>query len=330
MKKRDKYSSTAITHAVALIAAMELAGCSLQSAYTAGATLSLPQAATLQPGEAVHLLLRLEVIVDGGVFSVEHKWHCDHERHFSMGDGKWHLQYVPSQTRFVRRINLENALFVGLPDCPGGTAAHVDSRPDLRVLLIKTPDDPEVALQVKNDVMLHGTKYPRVKYVEVTRSSPQIADSLATQEETELLNRLKAFNYQSVYGTRFMREDWGRSPALRGTLEQFDNVTIAPPDKRHFAVSEFSGFSDLRSLRPRSDYVSFKFDGDAWVIDEISPYHHVQVYRRAAPRTKGLLQGSPFVVKYKDVRTGTLERTQQIYDPSNGWLIVVGTVGFIF
>lgn len=313
-----------------LLAAFVSAGCTTGAMYVAGATMALPQAATLHPDESLHLQLTLEIIVDGEVYSVEHKWHCDNERHFSMGDGKWHLQYASSETKFVRRIDRENALFVRLPNCPGGTAKSVNTHPDLPVMLIKTANDPEVAVEVKNDASLHGTKYPRIKRIEVTSADSQVRDTQHSPDELQLLNKLKAFDYQSVYGRLYQRTDWERSNSLRGTLGDLTAIAIGPPSKRYLGISEFDGFAEYCSQQCKSNYVSFKFDGSAWVINETDPYHRVGIYRRAAQRTNKLIAKSPFFVEYKGVRTGTLERTQQIYDPSNGWLIDVRTTNFLF
>lgn len=298
--------------------------------YVAGASMALPQAATLSPDEPLHLQLKLEIYIGGEVYSVEHKWHCDHQRHFSMGDGKWHLQYSPSETRFVRRIDHENALFVRLPNCPGGTGRSVNTHPDLPIMLIKTANDPEIAIEVKSDASLHGTMYPRVKRIEVTQATPQAMDTEHSPEELQLLNQLTAFRYEQIYGRLFQRTDWVRSNTLRGTLHGLNAIAVAPPSKRFLGISEFEGFSEYCSQQCKSQYVAFKFDGSAWVIDEIEPYHRVRIYRRAAPRTKTLLPKSPFIVEYKGVRTGTLERSQQIYDNDNGWLIDIRSTSFLF
>jgi hypothetical protein len=312
-----------------LLAAITSTGC-MTGTYIAGSSMALPQAAALQPDEPLHLQLKLEIYVGSEVYSVEHKWHCDHQRHFSMGDGKWHLRYSLSETRFVRRIDNENAVFVRLPNCPGGTGRSINAHPDLEVMLIKTADDPAIAVEVKNDASLHGTMYPRVKHVEVTYAAAQAMDTRHSPEELQLLNQLAAFRYERIYGRLFQRTDWERSNTLRGTLHGLNAIAVASPSKLFLGISEFDGFSEYCSQQCKSQYVSFKFDGSAWVIDEIEPYHRVRIYRRAAPQTKALLPKSPFVVEYKGVRTGTLERSQQIYDPNNGWLIDVRTTSFLF
>lgn len=306
-----------------------LTGCSVQSAYVAGAAATLPQAATLKAGDAIHLHLMLEVVVDGNAFVTEHKWHCSHKRDYSMGDGKWHLHYVPSQYKFVRFIDERKAIFVGLPECPGGTAGLITARPEFPVFLVRSPDDPIEAIQVKNDVTLHGTKWPRIKFAEVVRADSGVEDTPRSVNEARLIEKLEGFHYESYYGRRYSQDAWMLAPLLSSRLRQLGSVTVAPLDKR-YATNQFDGFREFLAMRPRNDYISLKFDDGAYVIDEIDPYHHVRVYRRSAARSAGLNPKSLHSFRYKDVKTGALGREQQVFDPATGWLLNIDKVGLLF
>lgn len=317
----------AVFMASVITCSLSLSGC-MSTMYVGGATMNLPQAATLQPADPLHLQLKLEVVLNNSVFNIQHNWYCNHERHFSMGDGKWHLSYFPSQVSFVRQLTPEAAVYVGLPDCPGGSAGLLPTDPKVIAMLVN-PSDPEFAIKLSDDVSLSGTGHPMLRHIEYVKVGADVVEARSSPEESKLLENLKSFHYESVYGYLYTREEWGRSPMLSATLNGLNSVTVAPPHKLYLGLSEFAGFAELRLMRPRSQRVSFKFNGDAWEIEEIDPAIIVQTYRRSSPRSDRWAR-SRSAAKYKGIQTGKMDRTQQIYDPDNGWLIDINQRGFYF
>lgn len=317
----------AVFMASIITSSLPLSGC-MTTMYVGGATMSLPQATTLQASDPVYLKLKLEVVLNNSAYNIQHIWHCNHERHFSMGDGKWHLSYFPSQVSFVRQLTPEAAVYVGLPACPGGSAGLLPADPKIIAMLVN-PSDPEFAIKLSDDVSLSGTGHPMLQHIEYVKVGAEIVETRISPEESKLLERLKAFHYESVYGRLYTREEWVRSPILSATLNGLNSVTVAPPHKLYLGLSEFAGFAEFRSMRPRSQRVSFKFNGDAWEMEQIDLANAVQTYRRASPQSDGWAR-SRSVVRYKGIQTGKMDRTQQVYDPDSRWLIDVNSLGFSF
>jgi hypothetical protein len=272
---------------------------------------------TLKPEKSRYFKYEGEILINGSVTNIENVWFCEHTRYFTSMDMAWHLKWVPSQKVFFRAIDQQSAVYIELPDVCSG---NVQLKENSLIGYIKDASKLDVIQLFPSNPTGNLAGSMRALNQSIVKVEGNVQESIVSDLEREILNKLKRFNYTTIIAIEFHENDWMKSHELKKTLKYLYSISLSsithPSSKGH--TPWFPGYDKFLHLEHDSKHIYLTLENDEWIFkeeNEIIYYQNTnEESRYADPRSKSIRYGE-FKFSY--------DSGPQLYDPATKKLYTI-------